>query len=155
VISALFAASDRASRTIHPASRDVIRYPNATNPIMATIAPDTNQRRVTGAMGFWHPHRKGDAIESVICGRDCGLGMVRTIRRSRHATQAGAHHASDAAPRGRRPTARGNSPAWQPESVSIKSGTLQTTGEIRRCLKRYIAREIYRTLTATMTPSQA
>jgi hypothetical protein len=56
VISALFAASDRASRTIHPASRDMIRYPrrNATNPIMPTIAPDTDQK-VTGAMGFLAP----------------------------------------------------------------------------------------------------
>jgi hypothetical protein len=67
----------------------MIRYAsrNATNPTMPTIAPGTNQQ-VTGAMGFWHPHRK-DAIESVIRVRGCGPGMVGTIRRSRHATQAG------------------------------------------------------------------
>jgi hypothetical protein len=29
----------------------------------------------------------------------------------------------------------------------------KTPKEIRRCLKRYIARELYRTLTATITPT--
>jgi transposase len=39
--------------------------------------------------------------------------------------------------------------------VARRTAEGKTTPEIRRCLKRYIARELYRTLTATMTPSQA
>ena len=36
---------------------------------------------------------------------------------------------------------------------SVSEG--KTSREIRRCLKRYITRELYRTLTATMTPISA
>ena len=39
--------------------------------------------------------------------------------------------------------------------VARRTAEGKTSREIRRCLKRYIARELYRTLTATMTPSQA
>ena len=35
--------------------------------------------------------------------------------------------------------------------VARRTAEGKTPREIRRCLKRYIARELYRTLTATMT----
>ncbi len=35
--------------------------------------------------------------------------------------------------------------------ITRRTAQGKTTREIRRCLKRYIARELYRTLTATMT----
>jgi transposase len=38
--------------------------------------------------------------------------------------------------------------------VARRTAEGKTTREIRRCLERYLARELYRTLTATMTPSQ-
>jgi Transposase IS116/IS110/IS902 family len=40
-------------------------------------------------------------------------------------------------------------------SVALRTAEGKTTREIRRCLKRYIAREIYRQLNQTMTPPQA
>ncbi|GAA5129352.1 hypothetical protein [Pseudonocardia adelaidensis] len=42
--------------------------------------------------------------------------------------------------------------AWQPAGRTAEGKTIP---EIRRCPKRYVARELYRTLTATMTPNQA
>ncbi len=39
--------------------------------------------------------------------------------------------------------------------VARRTAEGRTSREIRRCLKRYIARELYRTLTATMTPPNA
>ena len=37
--------------------------------------------------------------------------------------------------------------------IARRTAEGKTIREIRRCLKRYIARELYRTLTATMTPT--
>ena len=37
--------------------------------------------------------------------------------------------------------------------VARRTAEGKTTREIRRCLKRYIARQLYRTLTTTMTPA--
>ena len=39
--------------------------------------------------------------------------------------------------------------------VARRTAEGKTTREIRRCLKRYIARELYRTLTAAMIPTAA
>jgi hypothetical protein len=36
--------------------------------------------------------------------------------------------------------------------VARRTAQGKTTREIRRCLKRYITRELYRALTTTMTP---
>ena len=37
--------------------------------------------------------------------------------------------------------------------VTRRTGEGKTPKEIRRCLKRYIARQLYRTLTTAMTPA--
>ncbi len=40
-----------------------------------------------------------------------------------------------------------------PGYVTRRTAQGKTLKEIRRCLKRYIARQLYRTLTTTMTPT--
>ncbi len=39
--------------------------------------------------------------------------------------------------------------------VARRTAQGKTPREIRRCLKRYIARQLYRTLTTAMTPTDA
>ena len=43
--------------------------------------------------------------------------------------------------------------AAAPDYVTRRTAEGKTPKEIRRCLKRYIARQLYRTLTPAMTPA--
>jgi len=58
----------------------------------------------------------------------------------------------------RRPPETAGQPAWphsgtQQAYVARRTAEGKTVREIKRCLKRYITRELFRALTATMTPT--
>ena len=76
-----------------------------------------------------------------------------------HTSHDGACGAPVARKRARRvrEAARGNppveTPAGRPGSTSRRTAEGKNPREIRRCLKRYIARQLYRTLATAMTPA--
>ena len=103
-------------------------------------------------MSFSHPGRcRSDAAFAALAGTSpLQASSGRTVR---HRLNRGGDRALNRAIHTIAMTRMRSCPRTQ-AYVARRTAEGKTTREIRRCLKRYIARELYRTLTATMTPQR-
>jgi transposase len=128
--------------------------------VVNELAPGLTDRRGIGPItaaqaivSFSHPGRcRNDAAFAALAGTS--PLQASSGRTTRHRLNRGGDRALNRAVHTVATTRMRSCPRTQ-AYVARRTAEGKTTPEIRRCLKRYIARELYRTLTATMTPSQA
>jgi transposase len=128
--------------------------------VVNELAPRLTDRRGIGPItaaqaivSFSHPGRcRNDAAFAALAGTS--PLQASSGRTTRHRLNRGGDRALNRAIHTIATTRMRSCPMTQ-AYVTRRTAEGKTTPEIRRCLKRYIARELYRTLTATMIPSQA
>jgi len=126
--------------------------------IVADMAPGLTERRGVGPVtaaqvivSFSHPGRcRSDAAFAALSGTSpLEASSGRTVR---HRLNRGGDRALNCALHTIAMTRMRCCPRTK-AYVARRTAEGKTTREIRRCLKRYIARELHRALTATMTPT--
>ena len=102
-------------------------------------------------MSFSHPGRcRNDAAFAALAGASpLPASSGRTVR---HRLNRGGDRALNRALHTIAATRMRSCPT-HPAYVARRTAEGKTPREIRRCLKRYIARQLYRTLTTAMTPA--
>ena len=140
----------RAGRQALAANRDQLQT------IVDEMAPGLTERRGIGAVtaaqvivSFSHPGRcRSDAAFAALSGTSpLQASSGRTVR---HRLNRGGDRALNRALHTIAMIRMSSCPRTR-AYVARRTAEGKTTREIRRCLKRYIARELYRTLTAAMT----
>lgn len=146
----------RLAQALNQARRDLQANHARLSAITSDLAPGLTSRHgigpVTAAqaiVSFSHPGRcRNDAAFARLAGTspiEASSGQT-----TRHRLNRGGDRALNAAIHTIALTRMRSCPRTR-AYVARRTAQGRTTREIRRCLKRYIARELYRTLTATMT----
>jgi transposase len=148
----------RLALALRAHSRDLKTNRNQLQTIVDEIAPGLTDRRGIGPVcaaqvivSFSHPGRcRSDAAFAALAGTSpVEASSGRTVR---HRLNRGGDRALNNAIHVIARTRMRSCPRTR-AYVARRTAEGKTTREIRRCLKRYITRELYRTLTVAITPT--
>jgi transposase len=148
----------RLALALRAHSRDLKTNRNQLHTVVDEIAPGLTDRRGIGPVSaaqvivsFSHPGRcRSDAAFAALAGTSpVEASSGRTVR---HRLNRGGDRALNNAIHVIAMTRMRSCPRTR-AYVARRTAEGKTTREIRRCLKRYITRELYRTLTVAITPT--